>query len=313
MAWALEAFSVAQIARRHRDGAALAGSVGFLTLGAAHALAAEAPFESVATGATIGLLDAMAVAALGSAAFACARMLRACSPETARVLNGAAAVTGAYLAAATLDGAAVAAAWGGAAILLAAVASRVRSQQLVVTAGGFAALALSHTLIFEAPFETFLYGASSLGAAAIALAASAGGPLVLARLRWLDRQTRVVVATAGALTLLYLVSVAIVSVVGSGESQSVIDLAVRQQGQALVSALWGVVGVAALIAGLRRDTRELRTGALLLLLATAGKVFVFDLAALTSIYRVASFIALGLLLLAGSFAYQRLRPVPIRR
>jgi uncharacterized membrane protein len=51
-----------------------------------------------------------------------------------------------------------------------------------------------------------------------------------------------------------------------------------------------------------------RLHAFLLLLATAGKVFAFELAALTSIYRVGSFIALGLLLLVGSFAYHRLRP-----
>jgi uncharacterized membrane protein len=37
----------------------------------------------------------------------------------------------------------------------------------------------------------------------------------------------------------------------------------------------------------------------------------FDLAALTSLYRVASFIALGLLLLAAAFAWQRIRPRPL--
>ncbi len=41
------------------------------------------------------------------------------------------------------------------------------------------------------------------------------------------------------------------------------------------------------------------------------KVFVYDLSTLTSIYRVASLIALGLLLLASAFAYQRLRPPPV--
>ena len=98
------------------------------------------------------------------------------------------------------------------------------------------------------------------------------------------------------------------SAVGAGGGEAVLDLDVRQQGQALVSALWGLVGVVALVVGLSRNVREVRIGALLLLLATAGKVFCFDLAALTSIYRVISFVALGLLLLAGSFAYQRLRP-----
>jgi uncharacterized membrane protein len=40
-------------------------------------------------------------------------------------------------------------------------------------------------------------------------------------------------------------------------------------------------------------------------------VFVFDLATLTSIYRVGSLIALGLLLLGGSYAWQRSRPAPL--
>jgi uncharacterized membrane protein len=76
----------------------------------------------------------------------------------------------------------------------------------------------------------------------------------------------------------------------------------------LLSALWSVVGLATLIAGLRRRLPALRTGGLVLLLGTAGKVFLYDLSTLTSIYRVISFIVLGLLLLAGAVAYQRLRP-----
>ena len=74
------------------------------------------------------------------------------------------------------------------------------------------------------------------------------------------------------------------------------ELDVRQQGQALLSALWGLVGVAVLIAGLVRDY---------------VKVFGFDLASLTSLYRAGSFVALGLLLLAAGFAWQRLRPRPL--
>jgi uncharacterized membrane protein len=42
-------------------------------------------------------------------------------------------------------------------------------------------------------------------------------------------------------------------------------------------------------------------------------VIVFDLATLDSIYRVASCVALGLLLLGSAFAYQRLRPRPSAR
>jgi uncharacterized membrane protein len=54
--------------------------------------------------------------------------------------------------------------------------------------------------------------------------------------------------------------------------------------------------------------RGVRLGALALLMVTVGKVFLYDLATLTSVYRVASFVGLGLLLLAGAFAWQRMRP-----
>ena len=88
-------------------------------------------------------------------------------------------------------------------------------------------------------------------------------------------------------------------------------LGVRQQGQALLSGLWAVVGVATLLAGLVRDRHELRVGALSLLSVTLAKVFLYDLSSLDSLYRVASFVALGALLLLGAFAWQRLRPAAI--
>ena len=48
--------------------------------------------------------------------------------------------------------------------------------------------------------------------------------------------------------------------------------------------------------------------ALALLAVTATKVFLYDLASLTSLYRVGSLIGLGLLLLCGAFAWQKVRP-----
>jgi uncharacterized membrane protein len=84
------------------------------------------------------------------------------------------------------------------------------------------------------------------------------------------------------------------------------DGGARQQGQALVSALWGVCGISALWAGLWRDHRLVRLAGLGLLCLAASKVFLYDLSALSSVYRVASFVVLGLLLLGAAFVHQRL-------
>jgi uncharacterized membrane protein len=75
----------------------------------------------------------------------------------------------------------------------------------------------------------------------------------------------------------------------------------------LLSAFWSVTGLAALVYGLLRDERRFRLGGLALLGIAIVKVFLYDLASLDEIYRVLSFIALGLLLLASAFAYQRIR------
>jgi uncharacterized membrane protein len=114
------------------------------------------------------------------------------------------------------------------------------------------------------------------------------------------RSLVVPLAAFGALLALHLVSTELVTAAGAGA-----------RAQTLLSVLWGAVGVAALVAGLLRDVAALRAGALWLLLAALGKVF-YDLAALTPIAPVVSFIALGLLLLLlGAFAWQRIRPRPL--
>ena len=71
---------------------------------------------------------------------------------------------------------------------------------------------------------------------------------------------------------------------------------------------WALVDVCTLVLGLRKDLAVLRLAGLALLGVTVAKVFLFDLATLTSMYRVVSFVGLGVLLLAGAFIWQRLRP-----
>jgi hypothetical protein len=116
---------------------------------------------------------------------------------------------------------------------------------------------------------------------------------------------------AAPVVALYLASVLVVTPFqpdGAAAGATVVDLPVRQQGQVLLSALWALCGAAGIVVGLVRDLRPVRLAALGLVLGAVAKVFLFDLATLTSVYRVASFIALGVLLLAAAFVWQRVRP-----
>lgn len=71
------------------------------------------------------------------------------------------------------------------------------------------------------------------------------------------------------------------------------------------SALWMLYGAALMAAGFYRRLSFLRWLALVLLAITVLKVFLYDLSELERVYRILSFIGLGVLLLAISFAYQK--------
>ena len=117
-----------------------------------------------------------------------------------------------------------------------------------------------------------------------------------------------VLATASGTALVYLASAGIVSAFQPGAViASSGTLTVREQGQAILSAAWSLLGLGLLWAGLRRELRPLRLAGFALLAVAVGKVFLYDMAALERGYRVLSFVVLGLFLLAGAYAYQRLR------
>ena len=72
------------------------------------------------------------------------------------------------------------------------------------------------------------------------------------------------------------------------------------------SAVWALYGLAVLAAGAARTDVTVRWLGLTILLATTLKVFLFDMARLEGVIRAASFLALGLVLLAGALAARRL-------
>ncbi|TML21799.1 MAG: DUF2339 domain-containing protein [Actinobacteria bacterium] len=79
-----------------------------------------------------------------------------------------------------------------------------------------------------------------------------------------------------------------------------------QRGHTAVSGLWAVVGLGLLVIGLVRGSAVIRYSGLALFGLTLAKIFLYDLAALSSIARAFSFILVGALLLAGGFFLQRL-------
>jgi uncharacterized membrane protein len=79
-----------------------------------------------------------------------------------------------------------------------------------------------------------------------------------------------------------------------------------QNGHTAVSLVVALVGVALLLAGLRRHSTDLRTTGLILLGAAVAKLFLYDLEVLNLMARAMAFILVGLLLLAGGIVYQRL-------
>jgi uncharacterized membrane protein len=84
------------------------------------------------------------------------------------------------------------------------------------------------------------------------------------------------------------------------------QLAGRQMAERFSYSAWFLLaGAALLAAGFKRRSALLRWQGLALLAVTIFKVFLLDTSTLTQGYRIISFLALGALLLAVSFAYQR--------
>ena len=71
------------------------------------------------------------------------------------------------------------------------------------------------------------------------------------------------------------------------------------------SALFMAYGAMLMIVGFLRNSEFVRWQALVLIAATIVKVFIYDVSQLDRVYRILSFIVLGILLLTISFAYQR--------
>ena len=246
-------------------------------------------------------------AALGHLVLGGLGFRRRMSREIALLLLAVAIGLSAIALALALDGPALVVGWSVEAALLAWISGRTGETRAVVATVGFLVLAAGHILNVEAEPDALYRGVHDLAKAAVALALFAAAALFAARfvpeVKRQDLSLRQLFLVAAAAAFVYLGSVTIVDLTrAEGEDPG-------QTPQVLLSAFWSVLGFASLLFGLVRDQRAFRLAGFALLAIAIAKVFVVDLAALESIYRVLSFIALGLLLLAAAFAYQRIRRI----
>ena len=72
------------------------------------------------------------------------------------------------------------------------------------------------------------------------------------------------------------------------------------------SAVWLLLAVAAILYASRRQLEPLYKGGMALLILVIAKLFLVDMAGLEGLWRVASFMGLGLSLLGLAYLYQRI-------
>ncbi len=291
------------------------GLGGHLALSMVSTLTGDAPPAALGEAPADLATAVMVLSTVAASCFSSARITREGHAAWGMALDVLGLLVVAYLTAIAFDGPALAVAWALEAAVLATLARRTDDELAAAGAAAFLSGAAAHALAFEAPPAALVDGLSDPPGALLAVGAVTAAALRCAQLRLGDdHRSRPVFGGVGAIAVLYLASTALITSFqpeGAELQATVLDLGVRQQGQLLLSALWSVVGVAVLVIGLRRDVRSLRLGALGLLVVTIGKVFLYDLSTLTSIYRVVSFVGLGLLLLSAAYAWQRLRPEPL--
>jgi uncharacterized membrane protein len=285
-----------------------AGLGGHLGLSLLSAFAVSDPANVMNGYEALSPAGAVAVAALAAGCLVSARIAGERHEGWRIALDSIGLGVIAVLTALTLDGLQLVLAWALEVVALAGIARRTGDKVAAFGALGFLAPAALHALVFEAPPVSLVTGLADPAAAVAALGAVAGCLVLLGAWTEDDARVQLVLRALAALTLLYLGSTMVVT---PFESDSAVDsalLSAHQQGQMVLSVFWGLVGVGTVVVGLRRDLSVVRIAGLALLGVAVTKVFLFDLATLTSVYRVVSLVGLGLLLLGGALVWQRVRP-----
>jgi hypothetical protein len=254
------------------------------------------------------LFDHLALTAVAAAVFAIwqagvALAIRRDAREHALHFGALGFTLAAAAIALQFDGPAVTIGWGAESLAVVALGARARRGWLRTT--GFVLFAVAFgravSLLTAEPIvgQTVLFNPRA--ACALFLAAVA---YVIA---WLHRSGEAnasaairatFVLLAQALTLLWLTSEIRTYWLTSEETLT---------RELMLSVTWAAYATALIVIGLRRRFAPLRIFALVVLAITIAKVFTVDLAQLQRVYRVASMLGLGIMLLLTSYLYQRTR------
>ena len=186
--------------------------------------------------------------------------------------------------------------------VLAALAEPLREARLWI-AGGVVTGATTAAVVLALTPPSHLFEASESPGAGLWVLAACIVALAVLAVTAIDDWRLPIAAVAGALAL-YAVSLGILELAERVSSASVeTDF---ERGHTAVSALWALVGLGLLVVGLLRGSAALRYAGLALFGLSLAKIFLYDLAELSSVARAFSFIFVGGLLLAGGFFLQRL-------
>jgi uncharacterized membrane protein len=158
----------------------------------------------------------------------------------------------------------------------------------------------------DAPFLNLRFATALFGLAALGLSAFfAHGPL-----RYSDQQNKafpnwLTIAGSAIVAFNFIAILACLRELDSAWRVTVGNPEADLQKALAISAFLMLYGAALLAIGFWKRSAFIRWQALLLLVFTIGKAFLYDLRNLTQGYRVLSFLGLGALLMAISFAYQK--------
>jgi uncharacterized membrane protein len=175
--------------------------------------------------------------------------------------------------------------WATGASVAIVVAARLRDRWAFAAATGFAAIA--GLLVLDAYGRPEANELARLGTAVITLWVIAALATALGRCGEVASSRAAWIVTLSGLGL-------------------VIGAEAGAQHHALLSIAWAIYAAALLVIGFARRNRALRLGGLGLLGLVAAKLVLHDLAGAAPIHRVLSFLVVGVLMIAASFAYHRL-------